>query len=116
MSSAIDATDPALGELGPVIKALALLSEAFPALPGSTIEVGKVVTRTTVGLGIYVNLHDSFADFEAWRAALGVAPSDIEHRPLVTVQTLRAYGAFHGVPVVVTAYGPLHAPAAAQGA
>ncbi|WP_151481444.1 hypothetical protein [Streptomyces albicerus] len=104
---------PSLGELGPAIKALSALTVAFPALPGRTIEVGTVLTRTGVELGIRVELHTTFADFEAWRVALGVAPADIEHQPGARTQTLRAYGAFHGVPVVVTAYGPVYALAQA---
>ncbi|WP_405971677.1 hypothetical protein OG496_18795 [Streptomyces sp. NBC_00988] len=98
---------PALGELRPVITAVAALAGAFPALPGP-VEIGRVVTRTTVALGIRVELHTTFADFEAWRAALDVDPVAVEHLPLATVQTLRAYGVFHGVPVVVTAYSPVY--------
>lgn len=67
-----------------------------------------MVTRHNVALGIRVELHTTFADFEAWRTALGVDPADVEHMPLATVQTLRAYGTFHDVPVVVTAYSPLY--------
>lgn len=103
---------PALGELRPVVEAVAALADAFPALPGP-VEIGRVVTRTTVALGIRVELHTTFADFEAWRTALGVDPADVEHLPLATVQTLRAYGTFHGVPAVVTAYGPVFALAQA---
>ncbi|WP_406473430.1 hypothetical protein [Streptomyces sp. NBC_01615] len=98
---------PALGELRPAIQALAVLAVEFPALPGRTVEIGAVVTRHKVELGINVELHTTFADFEAWRTALDVDPADVEHKPLATVQTLRAYGAFHCVPVVVTAYGPV---------
>ncbi|WP_043266113.1 hypothetical protein [Streptomyces sp. CT34] len=104
---------PALGELRRAIHSLAVLAEAFPELPGRTIEVGTVSTRTTVEPGIRVELHTTFEDFEAWRSALGVDPAEVEHMPLATVQTLRAYGSFHGVPVVVTAYGPVYALAQA---
>jgi len=103
---------PALGELRPVIRAVAALADAFPSLPGP-VEIGRVITRTTVALGIRVELHTTFADFEAWRTALDVDPTAVEHLPLATVQTLRAYGTFQGVPVVVTAYGPVFALAQA---
>lgn len=100
-------TVPVLGELAPAVGALKALAEAFPTLRSSTIEVGTVVTRTRVAVGIEVRLHapTTFADFESWRSALAADPADIEHRPLATVSTLTAFAEFHGVPVVVTAYG-----------
>jgi hypothetical protein len=107
MSNKSRMVPPALSELRPVITAVAALADAFPTLPGP-IEISRVGTRTTVALGIRVELHTTFTDFEAWRAALDVDPADVDHMPLTTVQTLRAYGTFHGVPVVVTAYSPLH--------
>ncbi|MDQ0598927.1 hypothetical protein QF037_003272 [Streptomyces canus] len=112
MSSNRKAPVPTLGELRPVITAIAALADAFPALPGP-VEIGRVVTRHTVALGISVDLHTTFADFEAWRTALGVDIAGVEHMPLATVQTLKAYGTFNGVPVVVTAYGPVYALAQA---
>jgi hypothetical protein len=112
MSNESKVIPPTLGELRPVITAVAALADAFPALPGP-VEIARVVTRHNALLGIRVDLHTTFADFEAWRTALDVDPADVEHLPLATVQTLRAYGTFHGVPVVVTAYGPVFALAQA---
>ncbi|MGP3924779.1 hypothetical protein [Streptomyces sp. 8N616] len=99
-------TAMSLGEQRRAIEALAALATAFPILPSDTLTVGRVIAPSGVALGIHVNLHTTFADFEAWREALRIAAADVHHEEMDTIQTLRAYAVFNGVDVELTAFTP----------
>lgn len=95
------------------IRALAFLADRFATLPSTSFTVGTVCGPDGIEEGIHIDLHACAADFEAWRAALGIDPGGIEYSELSRCQCLRAYTAYEGVPVQLTGYLPYPAVAAA---
>ncbi|WP_050503071.1 hypothetical protein [Streptomyces monomycini] len=55
-----------------------------------------------------ISLHDSLADFEAWREGLGIDPTAVDHALYADGQMyLQARTAFLGLTVEITGYGKL---------
>lgn len=78
------------------IAALRALADAFPHLPG----VDFSLSRITPGV-IDIHVHDGLDVFEAWRAALGVAPEAVD----LAHGNLRATTSFCGAEVELIGYG-----------
>lgn len=111
-----------MSEFRPVIGALHRLVGEFPHLPTAAFSFGTVVYRGRVEAGVDITRHGSFADFEAWREALGIDPATVtwkhsstDHGPY---ELLVAEGTFAGVPVVLSGFtsmpaapAPVTAPA-----
>lgn len=84
------------------VRALQLLVTEFAHLPAADLRVSQIWTDR-----VMVTLHDSFASFEAWREALGIEESAVDHNVLPGCVSLRAEGEFAGVAVDLTGFGPL---------
>ncbi|MGW7645045.1 hypothetical protein [Streptomyces bobili] len=98
------------------MRALRLLAVDFPHLPAPHVHLSAAFTEQ-----LDVSLHDelltreSFAAFEVWRAALGIAPDAVTFHVQSDGRTrvLRAACEFGGADVTLTAYAT--APQAAVG-
>ena len=92
-----------LGSQKRAVDAAATISRVFPHLPAAVIQVSGVYPDR-----VNISLHDDLADFEAWRAALGILPEWVGQSGLTdTSQSLTGTGRFAGVEVVLTGYAPL---------
>ncbi|MER7172643.1 hypothetical protein [Streptomyces mesophilus] len=87
------------------INALVALAEWFGHLPVARLEITTVVGPLGAFDGIEVSLHRRLGDFEQWRQALGISPSEIKLKDLTTCMALKGYAVFEGVVVELTGYG-----------
>lgn len=84
------------------IEAAATIARVFPHLPAAQIGVSHVYPDQ-----VEISLHESLADFEAWREALGILPDAVSRKDLATEQQhLGATGRFAGAAVVLNGFAP----------
>ncbi|PAZ17520.1 hypothetical protein CLM62_02025 [Streptomyces sp. SA15] len=96
-----------LDELAVPLRALRLLALDFPHLPAPHVHLSTVfVERLELSLHDVARTGDSFAAFEAWRAALGIAPDTVTFHVQADgrTQVLRAECRFGGAEVGLIAY------------
>ncbi|MFD8919399.1 hypothetical protein ACFV0Y_16470 [Streptomyces sp. NPDC059569] len=95
---------------GPVITLRLLLVE-HPGLPAPCANLTPIYSNV-----LELSFHNSFADFEAWRAALNIPPAAVTHRVQGngTTATLTARTEFAGATVEIVGYGPALREAADQ--
>ncbi|MGW8765548.1 hypothetical protein ACWGN5_23905 [Streptomyces sp. NPDC055815] len=83
--------------------ALRLLTVDFPHLPAPCVHVTTVYPDR-----LELSFHEDFAAFEAWRAALSIAPGSVVHHVQGDGQTgvLNVRTTFAGADLELTGYGP----------
>ncbi|WP_267244402.1 hypothetical protein [Streptomyces sp. PR69] len=82
----------------PAAEALVALINMFGHLPTPYIVIHSGTSELFLQL-------DSPSAFEAWRAALQIAPSGVEIRSNGHESWLKTWGVFRGVPVQLTGFG-----------
>ncbi|GHD70499.1 hypothetical protein GCM10010317_077900 [Streptomyces mirabilis] len=92
-------------DLATAVAAVNALIAKHPLLPAD-----EIVPSSS---GVSVHLHGGFADFEAWREALGIATDEVSfHVRSGNGSTMRAETEFASVLVAIVGYsGPVPAPA-----
>ncbi|MFD8390429.1 hypothetical protein ACFV2N_14790 [Streptomyces sp. NPDC059680] len=65
---------PTLDALAVPLRALRLLTVDFGHLPAPVLNVSDIFPDR-----LKLSFHDDLGDFEAWRAALGIAPDAVTH-------------------------------------
>jgi hypothetical protein len=94
--------------LATAVDALSLLVVKFATLPVADVALSPIYPGQ-----VTVSLHWDLADFEAWRAALDIAPESVSVRDLPEHLSLSAVAQFAGVEVHLKGYGaPIAAPLA----
>ncbi|OMI34416.1 hypothetical protein [Streptomyces sparsogenes] len=83
-------------------EAAATIARVFGHLPPATFQVSSITPGQ-----LDISLHDSLADFEAWRVALGMLPEWVDKRTQPSAMSLTARGRFAGVEVALIGYAPL---------
>ncbi|MEU1663598.1 hypothetical protein [Streptomyces sparsogenes] len=91
-----------LAEQRKAIEAAATISRVFGHLPPATIQVSTITPGQ-----LDISLHDSLADFEAWRVALGMFSEWVDQRSQPGAMRLTVAGRFAGVEVKLVGYAPL---------
>ncbi|SCE55982.1 hypothetical protein GA0115234_11212 [Streptomyces sp. DvalAA-43] len=61
-----------MGRMSAAIRVLATLADRFPDLPAADAAVSRIYDTR-----VELSIHDGLGQFEAWRAALGVAPAQV---------------------------------------
>jgi len=94
---------PILAAQLPALEALVVIGRTFAHLPGADMQTGPIYPDQ-----LTISLHDNLDGFEQWRAVLGIAPGDVEHRqrPGRAHMTLKGTATFHGVTVELVGYAP----------
>ncbi|MFJ9027308.1 hypothetical protein ACIRQP_02035 [Streptomyces sp. NPDC102274] len=106
-----------LGGLAVPMRALRLLALDFPHLPAPDVHLSTIsVERLELSLHD-VAMGDSFAAFEAWRDALGIAPDTVTFRVQANggTRVLRADCRFGDAEVGLIAYASVPQAAAGRG-
>ncbi|WP_329313704.1 hypothetical protein [Streptomyces sp. NBC_01262] len=85
------------------------LAHQHPSLPAAAIELSPWTGFDTTTTRVIISLHserpEPFADFEAWREALGLTPDDVTYRTLRPgLETLRTATVRGGIEVELIAY------------
>ncbi|MEU2333950.1 hypothetical protein ABZ608_10100 [Streptomyces sp. NPDC013172] len=96
-----------LGEMTPALRALRLLAAEYSHLPAPFVHLSPIdAARLELSLHDVDLTSDTFAVFEVWREALGIAPDAVIFRVQGNSRTrvLRAEGSFGGAEVALTAY------------
>ena len=93
-------------DLATAVAAVNALIAKHPLLPAEELVPSKH--------GIAVHLHGGFADFEAWREALGIPTGEVTlHNRAASAATMRAETEFAGVPLTLVGYSsPVARPVA----
>ncbi|WP_329286708.1 hypothetical protein [Streptomyces sp. NBC_01455] len=105
-----------LDALSAPLRALRLLALDFPDLPAPVVDVSSIYPDR-LSLSVHPS-NGGFAAFEAWRAALGIAPDAVDfnvqcdHRTAV----LTAHTEFGGADVALTGFTEVAAGARMSGA
>ncbi|MFE4701058.1 hypothetical protein ACFRIC_28760 [Streptomyces sp. NPDC056738] len=97
-------TIPALNALSAPLRALRLLAVDFPELPAPVIDVSSIYPER-LSLSLHP-LQGSFAAFEAWRVALGIAPAAVDFHVQSDHCTavMSAQTRYGGAEIVLTGY------------
>lgn len=98
----VEAAEPAISTQLSAFDALVSLARMFPALPGGYVMV-HAPTRYAPAPRIGLQLDTPHA-FEQWRAALQIAPADIDLLSNAHATWLAATAVFHGIEVRVTGF------------
>ncbi|MER5882591.1 hypothetical protein ABT160_02060 [Streptomyces sp. NPDC001941] len=100
-----------LSELAAPLTALRVLAADFPELPAPCVGVSTVYP----GL-LSLSFFDDFAEFEAWREALGVDVGSVVHHVQYDGRTavLKVRTTFAGTPVELVGYSTLPAAEPAE--
>lgn len=85
-------------EQAPAAEALVALIQMFGHLPRPYIVIDREAAE------LYLQL-ESPGDFEVWRTALQIAPSDVSIRQNTSRSWLKAQGVFRGVEVALAGFG-----------
>ncbi|WP_328554314.1 hypothetical protein [Streptomyces sp. NBC_00358] len=91
-----------LDALAAPLRALRLLAVDFPDLPAPVVHVTAIYPDQ-----VALSLHDDgFAAFEAWRAALGIAPDAVDFHVQCNSRTgvLNAHTRYGGADIELTGY------------
>ncbi|MFJ4790559.1 hypothetical protein [Streptomyces sp. NPDC088794] len=93
--------DALTGPLG----VLRLLAVDFPHLPAPNVDVTPLYPKV-LRLSLHETTYDSFAAFEQWRPALGIAPDAVDFHIQCNRRTavLNGRGTYGGVDIELTAY------------
>lgn len=83
-------------DLATSVAAVTALIAKHPLLPADEI--------TPSANGLRVDLHGGFADFEAWREALGVPTENVTFRNNSGGTTMRTETEFAGLPLTLVGY------------
>ncbi|MGW2933986.1 hypothetical protein ACWDA7_19530 [Streptomyces sp. NPDC001156] len=103
MGTEITAPNPQISEQGNALALLLSLTQKFGHLPAAYLKIHRPFLTIPAQLGLQV---DSPEKFEQWRAALEIAPSDVElHATTDEHVWLSAKRTIRGVPVEVTGFG-----------
>ncbi len=105
-----------LADLTVPVTALIALEAKFPHLPAPCVNVTTIFPDR-----LELSFHyDDFAAFEAWREALNMLPTDVEHhvQGSGTTAVRSVHGRFAGARVRLVGYSPIPAmePVASAGA
>ncbi|MBD0743494.1 hypothetical protein [Streptomyces sp. CBMA152] len=92
-----------LTELSRPTDVLQQLIVEFPLLPAGHVAINSIYPEQ-----IELSFHNDFGDFEAWRAALDIAPATVRHHLMSgdTTLVLRGTAVRDGITVELVAYGP----------
>jgi hypothetical protein len=111
-------TLPAL-DYTPAMLALSRMLATFPHLPAPHLRLPELVTSDGhLATGIRIEVHGGSADFEQWRAALGISPKALDFRDFTTFTTVGGFGRYDSVAVQLVGFLPplpSHADVAKQG-
>ncbi|BDH08411.1 hypothetical protein [Streptomyces seoulensis] len=102
-----------LDDLSAPLQSLRLLAVDFPDLPGPVVDVSSIFPDR-----LSLSLHDGqggFASFEAWRAALGIAPAAVDFHMQCDGRTgvMQAQTFYGGAHIELTGYTQVAAGGAA---
>ncbi|MEU9345170.1 hypothetical protein AB0D74_28605 [Streptomyces sp. NPDC048278] len=89
------------------LRVLRLLAADFGHLPAPDVDLSPVFPDR-----LELRFHDGLADFETWRAALGITPDDVTYREQSgDTCVLKASVDYAGAVLELTGFGDLPAPA-----
>jgi hypothetical protein len=98
-----DDSEPTIAEQAPSLQALAGLAHMFSQLPSAYLMV-HAPYRTGLPSLIKMQLN-SPQDFEQWRAALQIAPADVDIHTKDKDTWMSADTVAHGAPIHLTGFG-----------